>query len=103
MTFLCIGHLYAGDSRLCYTRGQRHFYHSNPICLKRKQTSNFRRFTPVFFLHVCHKRFSPAAALILKRLHMEKHRIHQVAAELAIADTGITQKVKAGLLRLQVT
>ena len=33
---------------------------------------------------------------------MEKHRIHQVVAELAITDPGITQQIKAGLLRLQI-
>ena len=34
---------------------------------------------------------------------MGKHRIHQIIAELATTDPGITQQVKTGLHRLQVT
>lgn len=55
----------------------------------------------MFILHVSQKLFRHAAAFILKLFHMEKHRIHQVVAELSIADPGITQQVKAGLLGLQ--
>lgn len=58
-----------------------------------------RRF---FFLHVSHKLLGHAAALILELFHMEKHRIHQVIAELAITNPGIAQQVKAGLPGLQV-
>ena len=62
---------------------------------------NFRRFAPVFFLHISQELSGHAAAFILKLFYMEKHCIPRVVTELAIANPSITQQVKAGLLRLQ--
>lgn len=55
----------------------------------------------MFFLDVSQKLSGHAAALILDLFHMEKHRIHQVIAELAVTNPCIAQQVKAGLIGLQ--
>ena len=56
----------------------------------------------MFFLYISQKFFVHIAAFILKLFHMEKHRIHQVVAELPVTNPCIAQQIKAGLPGFQI-
>ena len=67
-----------------------------------QQATNLGRFLMTFDLLFGERLPGTRAVFVIKLMHVERHRIDQVIAELPVAYPGIAQQIELGLLWLQV-